>query len=155
MLAIVRPPVANDRGPQHAEHVLADLIRASSRRLPMSLLYTSHAGETLLALDLPALLLTPATKSLCAHYPGVDLTAPTGVRRKYEQRWSTHLPLVPDVRQLRTWHEFEDQLNRTHTEPISGLLAAVADRSDGLRATIRFSLEPTSQRLRRRAHRVA
>ena len=45
--------------------------------------------------------------------------------------------------------DFEDQLQRTLTEPISGLLAAVADRGEDLHASLRFSLEPCSARQRR------
>jgi hypothetical protein len=155
MFAIVHSPAGNEKGPQHVEHVLADVIQANTRRAPLSLLCASQASEAALALELPASLLTPAANSFAAHYPGAGLTAPADQSQRYGRRWAAHLRLVPDVRQLRTWHDFEDQLNRTRTEPISGLLAAVADRGDGLHASIRFSLEPTSQRLRRRARRVA
>jgi len=68
---------------------------------------------------------------------------------------TTYLRLMPDVRSLRTTTDFEDGLQRTLTEPQSGLLAAVADRHDGLKGSIRLTLQRVSSRQRRRACRVA
>lgn len=154
MRMLLRTPAENQRSPQHTEHVLADLMEANRRGSPLSLLYTSHQGETLLALDLPASMVAPARSAFVAHYPGADfmLAKPQSLPPKI---WSMHLRLVPDVRSLRTWGEFEDKLSRNLTEPVTGFLEAVADRHDGLHASVSFSLSPTTSRRRRRAKRVA
>jgi len=121
----------------------------------VSLLYTTVAGETVLALDVASPLLTPVTRALAAHYPGVRVTGPGQSDRAAGAIHTAYLRLVPDTRSLRLATDFEDQLQRLPTEPVSGLLAAVADRQDGLTASIRFSLEKISARRRHRAKRVA
>ena len=155
ILVYLRTPADYERGPQHAEHLLADLMQANTRGLAASLLYTTVAGETVLALDVAASLLTPATTALTAHYPGVRVTGPGQDEPVEGEVHTVYMRLVPDVRSLRTAAEFEDELQRILTEPISGLLAAVADRQDGLQASIRFSLEKVTSRQRQRARRVA
>lgn len=129
-------------------------MEVNRRGVPLSLLYTSHRGETSLAMDLPASMVAPTRSAFVAHYPGADfITAkPQSLPSK---TWSMHLRLVPDVRSLRTWGEFEDKLSRNLTEPVTGFLEAVADRHDGLHASVSFSLEPTASRRHRRAKRVA
>ncbi len=155
ILAYLRTPADNERGSQHVEHLLADLMQANTRGLAASLLYTTVAGETVLALDVASSLLTPVTTALSAHYPGVRVTGPGQNEPDDGEVHSVYLRLVPDVRSLRTASCFEDSLLRTLTEPISGLLTAVADRNDGLKASIRFTLEKSSSRQCRRARRVA
>jgi len=130
-------------------------MQANTRRLAASLLYTTVAGETVLALDVASPLLTPLTTALAAHYPGVGVTGPGQVESNQGVVHTAYLRLVPDVRSLRTASVFEDGLQRTLTEPVSGILAAVADRHDDLQASIRFSLEKISPRRRQRARRVA
>ena len=155
ILAYLRTPADNERGPQHTEHLLADLMQTNTRGLAASLLYTTVAGETILALDVASPLLTPATTALSAHYPGVRVTGPGQNDPDEGEIHTVYLRLVPDVRSLRTAADFEDGLQRTLTEPISGLLAAVADRHDGLNASIRLTLERVSSSQRHRARRVA
>ncbi len=130
-------------------------MQANTRQLAASLLYTTVAGETVLALDVASPLLTPLTRALAAHYPGVGVTGPGQVEPDQGVVHTAYLRLVPDVRSLRTASVFEDGLQRILTEPVSGILAAVADRHDGLQASIRFSLEKISPRRRQRARRVA
>ena len=130
-------------------------MQANTRGLAASLLYTTVAEETVLALDVASSLLTPATTALSAHYPGVRVTGPGQNEPVEGEVHTVYLRLVPDVRSLRTTADFEDGLQRTLTEPISGLLAAVADRNDGLKTSVRFSLERVTSRQRQRARRVA
>ncbi|MCG8449820.1 MAG: hypothetical protein MI725_09610, partial [Pirellulales bacterium] len=155
ILIYLRTPADNQRGPQHAEHLLADLMQANTRRLAVSLLYTSALGETVLALDVASPLLTPATRAILAHYPGVGVTGVSLPDKDGSATHSIYLRLVPDTRSLRTAADFEDQLQRLLAEPTSGLIEAVTDRRDGLHASIIFSLESASPRRRRRAQRVA
>ena len=155
ILMHLRTPAENERGSQHAEHVIADLMAANTRGRSVSLVYTTSGSETLLALDVASSLLTPLKRSLAAHYPGVRVSQPGATTTESGEKHSLFLRLVPDTRSLRVTADFEDQLQRTLTEPISGLLAAVADRGEGLHASLRFSLEPCSPRQRRRARRVA
>ena len=130
-------------------------MQANHRGLPVSLLYTSIAEETVLAFDVAAPLMTPAVSSLNAHYPGVRVNKRTGRPSTSGVVHKAYLRLVPDCRSLRISEVFEDQLQRSLTEPASGLLTAVTDQGDALQCSIRFSLEPSSSRRRRRAFRVA
>ena len=125
------------------------------RRTPISLLYTTVAGETVLALDVAPSLLTPVTRALTAHYPGVGVTGVNQPEEEQAVSLHSYLRLVPDIQSLRTTADFEDALQRILTEPASGILSAVADRHDGLKASVRFELKPVSIRRRRRAKRVA
>ncbi len=155
ILTYLRTSADNERGAQHTQHFLSDLMTANKRRLPASLLYTSAARETVLAIDVAAALLTPATSSLSAHYPGIRISGSSDDQAEQGSDAVAYLRVVPDCRSLRVATEFEDLLQRTHTDPVSGILTAVEDRRDGLHASIRFSLEPCSPRRRRRARRVA
>ena len=71
------------------------------------------------------------------------------------ERHIAYLRLTPDIRSLLTASQFEDKLQRTSTDPLSGLLAEVASRRDGLNVSVRFRLSCVSPRQRRRARRVA
>lgn len=154
ILVYLRSPAANERSPQHTENALADLLHTGLGRKNISLLYTSHQRETVLAVKLPASLLAAARSAFASHYPGATiLTGQTAPKVSYSR--SLYLHLQPDVRSLRLWKEFEDNLTRTATEPISGFLEAATDRHDGLAATISFSLEPIHRAARYRAKRVA
>ncbi len=154
ILAYLRTPADNERGPQYAEYLLADLMQANRRRLPVSLLYTSVTGETVLALDIASSLRAPVIAAIAAHYPGVSVSDLVKTPLPSGEVYQNNLRLVPDVRALRTRGDFEDLLDREHTEPIASFLSAVGDKADGLQSSIRFSLEPCSERRRRRSRRV-
>lgn len=130
-------------------------MKANVKQLPLSLVYATLAGETVMGLEVAPSLVSQINDSILAHYPGVEikqvkLEIPAG-RKEY----IAYLQLLPDIRSLRTAYEFEDHLQRSFTEPMGGLIASIVDRGDDLQASIRFSLEQVSARRRRRARKVA
>ena len=68
------------------------------------------------------------------------------------QVWQAELFLIPDVFPIRRYSQFEDPLNRNTTDPLAGILAAVAARSDDpLRSQIEITVRPVT----RWRHRIA
>ena len=120
----------------------------------MSLVLTARGDETVLAIDVATPLMSPLRRIVAAQLPGVELAEATDPDHEGE-RHVRYLRVTPDVRMLQTAEAFEDRLQRTTSDPISGLLAEVKPRGDGLHPSIRFRLRNATTTQRRRAQRVA
>ena len=130
-------------------------MAANTKRLPVALMYGSREGETVIGIDVPPSLKTPLGRAVSAHYPGVERKQVPVHARSDEIPYRVYLRLTPNTRSLRLSEYFLDETNHAATEPVSGLLAAMNEKQDGMRAEVRFLLTRCSTKQLRRAKRVA
>lgn len=150
----VRPPAENLNGPQHAEHLLAELMATNRRGLKTSLLLVGEADETSFAVEVASPLEATLKRSLVAQYPGVELER-VSTRKDTRLNQTLYLRVTPDTRSLKTAKAFDDNLQRVNTDPLSSILGELQSRNDGIGLEVRFRLKNINDRRRRRAQRVA
>jgi hypothetical protein len=73
VLLRIRTPATNDRGPLHAEHAFAAIRQANARRLPLRLVFGTHAGSVGLFIVGPSILRAPVESQFYANYPDCTL----------------------------------------------------------------------------------
>lgn len=158
MLIRLAAPADNERGPRYAEQWFAALHQGNRQRLPIRLHFARAAPQTGLFVEAPALLKPLLSDQLAATYPHVAqerlaadaLEPPSG-----QIVHSAALRLAPDLFPIRRHSQFEDPLTRQVTDPLAGLLAAIASTpADPTRAVLTLEILPATRRTVRRARRA-
>jgi len=99
--------------------------------------------------------LLPLVEQLADAYPDCTMHVGDATRETPRCDCVANLRLVPDLFPLRTYTEFEDQLNRNLADPMAGLLSTLrAIGTQGLDPAIRIRLTPVKLRQIRCNQRV-
>lgn len=163
MLLIVSVPPDNLRGPQYMEQVLDGLFTGHVFAGSVELRIERRRGEVMLACCASRSLLTRLQQQLQAAYPDCHLewiTDDTDSPTRFRRCW---LFLQPQHSQLRSWHDFLDQNQRLLADPLSGVLATIAESAIAARMRIQFKpcpawrkrlLERGCDQEQRRNHRL-
>lgn len=152
MFKLFAAPATNDRGPRYMERVLAAIHQAGGLTEPFAFRYAAVEGRIGLVLEFAAADEELVCGPVAAHYPNCSLTKIASLDRPPPEwaTWTASVRLRPEIFPTLRHAQFEDALNRTYADPITGLLRAVAPSdSEICRLTIR--LEPASDRRCRRA----
>ncbi len=150
-------PTHNTRGPLYMEQALAALHRTNCKRIPVVLEFGFHANEVGLYLRCPHAIAAATRQLVLAHFPDCTvlrlpenaLDPPIGL--------SVHrltLQLSPDIFPTRLHHEFDDFLNHSTADPLSGILAMLSTRQRSLWCSIRLRCRPAPLGTRRHVLRI-
>jgi len=152
VLKLLTAPVTNDRGPRYMERALAAIHQANRHGEPVTLIYAATESRVGLFLSLADHAEELVTGPIAANYPNCTLTiverfddAPSG--------WKTHftdLELTPEIFPILRHAQFEDLLNGTFADPVSGILRAIKPDAAML-CRIEIHIAPAGQRRRKNA----
>lgn len=125
-------------------------------RFPMTLECLGQGGQVLLASSIPRSLERVVPQQIYAYYPDVRLdplpdepALPEGT-----ESWSLDLHLRRDLFPLKRYSQFEDAINKTASDPLSGLLTLLAAEQDkGIQARLVLSVRAAPRRTLRRRQR--
>lgn len=143
---LISAPADNERGPRYMERALAAIHEAHVRHPPITLLYGTVSGQIGLMLQCThvqkALVLDP----IIANYPQCTYTVCEDDGPSDEWvTWSQDVTLRPELFPILRHAQFEDLLNHTFADPVSGLLRAI--RPDGgTECRVELSITPASHR---------
>lgn len=158
MRLALHTPADFDRGPVFVETVLKSLHRANPQRLPVTLELGPVGDSVGLIAELPAELKSVFTSQLADVCPGLRIRVLPAATPAVDDRITGHrqLRLIPDVRSLATYREFEDALDRVRADPLSAVLSTLRpSRSGRLQSRIRLTLRPASRSRQFAARRTA
>lgn len=158
----IQASTGNTKGPQHIEPLLHAVHQVASPRTSLTLEIASNGEHVGLFADVPDELETAFLGHLRDSERGYTATvadqsdAPPSIEKL---EWSMALRLTPDAWMLRTWQEFDDRLDPTRADPLSGILSTLRTGRSGrfttsIRLTIRPAKRSTYARLRRTLHRL-
>jgi len=106
----------------------------------------------------PEDLKTVVERQLAAQYPDARqerLAEGTLDQTKLLTTWTAELVLTPDLFPLRRYSQFEDVIDRSSSDPLAGLLSAIAPtKQDSLHCRIELHVRPASRWRHWRARRV-
>lgn len=147
MLTLLAAPVTNERGPRYMERALAAIHQASRHGEQLTLRYATSGGRVGLFVEFEAELQELVIGPIAAHYPNCTLTK---IERLDDtppdwKTWSAELDLTPEMFPILRHAQFEDLLNGTFADPITGMLRAVKP-TDGIQCSIAIQLRPASRR---------
>ncbi len=158
MLLRIRTPANNDRGPLYAEYAFAALHQANHRRLPLRLMFGSHAGSVGLFVAGQNVLQSLVEEQFYANYPEctLDSLPPNALDApKDTETWSVDLMLTPDLFPCRRYGQFEDSLNRVIADPLMGVLTTLAHlEREGLTGQLELVVCPAGHRRPAQARRT-
>lgn len=126
------------------ERAFAAIHQANYDRLPITLEYGTHDGETGLFLRMSDVLRDLVLSPITANYPNcstIPVRSKEGTDSTWET-WSAELDLLPDLFPILRHAQFEDLLNGTFADPISSVLRTI--KPDGrLHSRIEIVITPT------------
>jgi len=151
MLLVLRATATNQRGARYAEQVFANL-----HRYRFSLLILPINGAATLAIECTRRHHHAIARELLAAYP--DLRVERYLHRSVplsgRRRWKRHLVLAPHHFSLNTFTSFWNEADRTFTDPVASLLAAIAPRDNvRVEGVIALNAKPCSWLQTRRFNR--
>lgn len=163
MLIAIRAPATNDRGPQYMDQALAAIRQSNQGGLPVALMFGQYQGTVGLFCRCGDGLSSVIKSQLYAHYPDLRIAAiPETAFDGPESHvsWKAELWLRPDLFPIRRYPQFEDQLNRTSTDPLTAILSTLsAPQNSLLRCHVEITFRPARPRVRRSrmkaVHRLA
>jgi len=141
------------------EMAIAAIHQSNESRQAFDLCYGCHDRNAGLYVRYPLDLKTAVEMQLATHYPDMKLqrlsddalAPPPGF-----SAWSASVDLRPCLFPLKRHADFEDRLKRNTSDPLAGLLAAIAaGNRDRMRCLIELRLKPTSRWRRWKALRIA
>jgi len=137
------------------DQALAAMHQGNPRRLPISLELGSQGENVSLFCRFPEEMAPIVEGQLYAQYPECALERidePALALPDDWQHWSATLHVDPDLFPLKRYPQFEDALNRTLSDPLTGLLTTLAaTKRTALDARVRLTIRPASGRRRKRA----
>ena len=151
---LLAAPATNDRGPRYMERALASIHQADRSGEPVTLLYAVIEDRVALLVRVADHLEEFVTNPIAANYPNCSLTTiaePDGAPPGWET-WSVELELCPELFPILRHAQFEDLLNRTFADPVSGILRSIRP-ADDVRCRIEMQITPAGPRRRRTAQR--
>jgi len=110
------------------EEVVAAIHQANAARSPITLIFAAYAKTVRLFCRVPPELAVAVTTQLAAHYPDAMIERlPDDALSPADQRttWSADLRLCPDLFPIRRYSQFDDLLNRSASDPLTGIFAAL------------------------------
>lgn len=130
MLTLLAAPATNDRSPRYMERALAAIHQAFPRSGTVTFLYGCSNDRVGLFVD--ATDAESVNDPLTAHYPNCTFTpvlsldeCPLGW-----ETWYADLTLSPELFPILRHAQFEDLLNGTFADPITGILRAVVPSAE-------------------------
>lgn len=155
MLKLLAAPATNDRGPRYMERALASIHQADSNRQPVTLSYAVIEDRVALLVRVDDSVEELVSNQIAANYPNCSLTTiaePDGAPPTWEA-WCVELELCPELFPILRHAQFEDLLNHTFADPVSGILRSIRP-ADNVRCRIEMHLRPASPRRRRKAQKA-
>ena len=137
------------------ERALASIHQADRSGEPVTLLYAVIEDRVALLVRVADHLEEFVTNPIAANYPNCSLTTiaePDGAPPGWET-WSVELELCPELFPILRHAQFEDLLNRTFADPVSGILRSIRP-ADDVRCRIEMQITPAGPRRRRTAQRA-
>jgi hypothetical protein len=155
MLKLLTAPETNDRGPRYMERALAGIHQANSDRVPITLLYAAREDRVGLFVRFADPIEELVTSPIAAHYPNCSLVPvqENGEIPPRFETWTAELELCPELFPILRHAQFEDLLNGTFADPVSGILRSIRP-AENVRCRIEMSITPADPR-RCRAARAA
>ena len=156
VLLALSVPAGNLRGPQYMEQALAAIHQANPTRLPLTLMFAAYAKTVRLFCHVPPELAAAVTTQLAAHYPDATierLPEDALTPANQEHMWSADLRLRPDLFPIRRYPQFDDLLNRSTSDPLTGIFAALAPNREAP-ACIEMTVWPAGRRRVTRARKT-
>ena len=154
VLTLLSAPLTNDRSPRYMERALAAFHQGHHHAEPVTLLYAAFEDRVGLFVECADHLRELVTGPIAAHYPNCALEA---VERLDDapgwETWSADVTLTPELFPILRHAQFEDLLNGTFADPVSGILRAVTP-TETLRCVVTLRLAPASRRRRKGALRA-
>jgi hypothetical protein len=134
------------------ERALAAMHQAQSQEEPIALLYGTTCSRIGLFLEFPDHLQELVTGPVAANYPNCTLTTVDALDEPPPDwsTWSTELVLRPELFPILRHAQFEDLLNGTFADPVSGILRAVKP-GEGIRCSVAIQITPAGTRRKRTA----
>jgi hypothetical protein len=132
MFKLFTAPTTNERGPRYMERAFAAIHQTHRLRQPLALHYTAAGGQVAMVLEFDAADEDLITSPVTAHYPECSLTVLDALDPvpKGWKTWTAFARLTPDLFPILRHAQFEDALNRTYADPITGILRAVTPSED-------------------------
>jgi hypothetical protein len=125
-------------------------IHEAHPRVAITFRYATTGGRVGLFIEFPEQLQELVTDPIAANYPNCTLTpaerideAPVGW-----STWSAELHLRPEIFPILRHAQFEDLLNGTFADPVSGILRAVKP-GEGIACSVTIRIAPAERRRRR------
>ncbi|MEM6692744.1 MAG: hypothetical protein AAF664_25170 [Planctomycetota bacterium] len=132
MLLVLTSTAGNERGIRYSEQVFANL-----GRYPFTLLVLPINGSATLAVQCRPQHHHAIARELQAAYPDSRISkADDGILRSRHRRHTRYLTLWPCFFSLRPYATFWNETDRSITDPIASLLAAIAPGGEQVRAMI-------------------
>ncbi len=158
MRIALRVPADNDRGPQYMDQALAAIHQANPGRLPLRLEFRQHAGQVILACQVPDELCAVVRGQLYAAYPDARmdvLAEDTDAASPNPSIRATELHLERDLFPIKRYPQFEDAVNRVSADPLTAVLLALSTtKADPTHASIALEARPIYAHRRRHAERI-
>jgi len=155
LLTLLSAPATNDRGPRYMERALAAMHQAHSGSSPVMFAYGATDGLVGLFFQCEEEAEEFVIGPIAANYPNCSLTriqqmdsCPPGW-----ETWYADLTLTPELFPILRHAQFEDLLNGTFADPITGILRAVMPTSD-VRGHVEIHIVPAIPKRQRMAVRV-
>ncbi len=152
MLRLLAAPATNNRSPRYMERALAAIHQAQRTGEQIVLHYGSVEDRVALIVECDDHLENLVFDPIAASYPecthatigSVDEAPPDWVT------YSVSLELRPELFPILRHTQFEDLLNGTFADPVSGILRAVKPEKE-TRCSVAIQITPAGRRRRRRA----
>jgi len=151
VLKLLTAPVTNDRGPRYMERALASIHQANPNGEPITLIYAATEGRVGLFLQFADRLEELVTGPIAANYPNSTLT--TIENTDAQPGWKNSfadLELTPEIFPILRHAQFEDLLNGTFADPVSGILRAIKP-DDNVQCRVEIHIAPAGERRRKKA----
>lgn len=137
------------------ERALASIHQTDRGGEPVTLSYAVVDDRVALLVRFADQIEELVSNPIAANYPNCSLTTieePSGAPPGWET-WSVELELCPELFPILRHAQFEDLLNHTFADPVSGILRSIRPADDA-RCRIEIRLIPASPRRRRKAQRA-
>jgi len=141
-------PANNTRGPRYLEKALAALHQARPRH-SVRLRYALHQQQVGLMIDCEPLDRDAVLEPIVASYPQASIVVvPAEEPAPGQATWSASVQLRPELYPILRHAQFEDLLNHTFADPVSGLLRSILPEGE-LICGVEIEIAPAS---RQRCH---
>jgi len=147
VLFLLTVPANNTRGPRYMEKALAAIHQARLRHA-VTLSYASSETQVGLFIQCHSVDRDTVLEPIIASYPHATISPMEEPTSDEVGTWACTLRLLPELFPILRHAQFEDLLNHTFADPVSGLLRAILPDA-GLMGRIEISIQPAS---RRRCH---
>ncbi|MBI2480661.1 MAG: hypothetical protein HYV60_19160, partial [Planctomycetia bacterium] len=150
MLYLLTVPANNARGPRYMEKALAAMHEARVR-CPVTLIYGSSDEQVGLFIHCHPVDRDMVLEPIVASYPQATITPvenPSAAATN--ETWTLAVELRPELYPILRHAQFEDLLNHTFADPVSGLLRSILPDPE-INCRIEITLAPAA---RRRCHQA-